>query len=267
MKRLSPSTFFREANQAACLGASTRDRALLWSCQVLSSIRYRFPRAVSNLRLEPSIRCNGRVLRTPIRFAADDWLAFQQVFVDGEYDWPGSEPLWVMDAGANCGYASLWLNARFPNAKICSIEPHPVLARSIRETLKRNEVPATVIQAALSSIDGTAQLHFGSLSTTHSLHTGRPLGGSGSVEVETISMPTLLERLEWPRIDLLKLDIEGAEVELLAGTPSWLSRVRAIVGELHGAYGPEQLAADLEPAGFRVTARKTTGPYLFTACR
>lgn len=267
MKDLAPGSFWREATRAARLGASTRDRLVLWACQIAHSLRYRVPAVVAPLRLEPSIRCHGSILRSPIRFAEDDWLAFQQVFVEEEYCWRGSVPRTIVDAGANCGFASLWLASRFPGANLCSVEPHPVLACTLRRTLALNSIQSTVIEAALSPEDGKATLFQGSLSTAHSLLAGMPLGGTGTVEVATMSMPSLLAKLGWQDVDLLKLDIEGGEAALLAGSPEWLRRVGGIIGELHGAYSPEQLRADLRPAGFRVEIRGSRAPYLFTAAR
>lgn len=267
MKRLAPGSFWSEARRSAHLAATPVDRAVLWACQIAHSLRYRTPSLVASLRLEPSIRCHGSVLRTPIRFSEDDWLAFQQVFVDEEYRWDGSMPRTIVDAGANCGFASLWLASRFPDARLCSVEPHPRLAASLRRTLERNSVRSTVVESALTPTDGRATLFQGALSTAHSLLAGMPLGGSGTVEVDTVSMPSLLEKLGWQGIDLLKLDIEGGESALLAGSPAWLQRIGGIVGEVHGAYTPERLTADLKPAGFQVEIRGSRQPYLFTASR
>ncbi|WP_321476953.1 FkbM family methyltransferase [uncultured Paludibaculum sp.] len=267
MKELAPASFWSEATRAARLAASPRDRLVLWACQVAHSLRYRVPSLVAPLGLEPSIRCHGSVLRAPIRFSDDDWLAFQQVFLEEEYCWRGSVPRTIVDAGANCGFASLWLASRFPEADLCSVEPHPALAQALRRTLALNSVQSTVIEAALTPKDGKATLFQGALSTAHSLLAGMPLGGTGTVEVETVSMPSLLAKLGWRDVDLLKLDIEGGEVALLAGSPEWLRRVGGIVGELHGAYSPEQLTADLKPAGFSVEVRGSRPPHLFTAAR
>ncbi|MGC4054291.1 MAG: FkbM family methyltransferase [Paludibaculum sp.] len=267
MKGLAPGSFWREARRAARLAASPGDRAVLWACQVAHSLRYRVPALVSSLKLEPSIRSHGSVLRTPIRFSEDDWLAFQQVFIDEEYRWDGNAPRTILDAGANCGFATLWLASRFPDAQLCSVEPHPKLAASLRRALTSNSVRSTVVEAALTPSDGKATLFQGALSTAHSLLAGMPLGGSGTLEVDTVSMPSLLERLGWQQVDLLKLDIEGGEAAVLAGSPAWLQRVGGIVGEIHGAYTPQRLSADLKPAGFRVETRGSRQPYLFTATR
>ena len=51
---------------------------------------------------------------------------------------------------------------------------------------------------------------------------------------EAVTMQEVIEASGFPRIDLLKIDIEGAEVELFKGDTEWLSRVGAIAIEFHG---------------------------------
>jgi len=56
-------------------------------------------------------------------------------------------------------------------------------------------------------------------------------GSCGSIEAVTI--PDLLEWAETDRIDLLKLDVEGAESEIFAADPAWLAATRYVIIELH----------------------------------
>jgi FkbM family methyltransferase len=56
----------------------------------------------------------------------------------------------------------------------------------------------------------------------------------GSSTVEGISVADLLRDFGWERVDLLKLDIEGAELEVLShGAEEWLDRVRVLAIEVH----------------------------------
>jgi hypothetical protein len=71
--------------------------------------------------------------------------------------------------------------------------------------------------------------------------------------VSVLSMPTLLERLpEGAEVDVLKLDIEGAEAAIFAAADlSWLERVRLIAIELHPTVGPiEPVIERLRNQGF-----------------
>src|SRR4051812_5012592 len=59
-----------------------------------------------------------------IRNNSSDWTVFKQVFIWKEYEYPVPFiPATILDAGANVGYAALWFNRKFPNAKIISLEP------------------------------------------------------------------------------------------------------------------------------------------------
>ena len=58
----------------------------------------------------------------------------------------------------------------------------------------------------------------------------------GAPTVPTVTMPALLER--HGAIDILKLDIEGAEGELFRGDTGWLAHTRMVVLELHERYAP-----------------------------
>lgn len=83
-------------------------------------------------------------------------------------------------------------------------------------------------------------------------------------------VPSLLQIMEWNEFDLLKIDIEGAEVEVLGGRPQWLTKIRYIVGEGHigAGYTIDACKKDLEPMGFNVDLFKmTSGAWVFFARR
>jgi hypothetical protein len=63
--------------------------------------------------------------------------------------------------------------------------------------------------------------------------------------------PAVTIRLESAsgEIDLLKCDIEGGEAALFRGGPGWLSRVRAVLAEVHDPYTAEALVADVRASG------------------
>jgi hypothetical protein len=69
------------------------------------------------------------------------------------------------------------------------------------------------------------------------------------VEVAAVTMPELCARHAIERMDLLKVDIEGAEEDLFA-KPQFLSKVKFVVIELHGGYTLDRFAGDIRPMGF-----------------
>ncbi len=67
---------------------------------------------------------------------------------------------------------------------------------------------------------------------------GKGTGGSiaeEGTENQTISVPSLLDQIPGGYVDILKIDIEGTELEVFQSEPeAWLRRVRLIIAELHG---------------------------------
>ena len=64
-------------------------------------------------------------------------------------------------------------------------------------------------------------------------------GSAARIEkVEALSIPTLMRRygLDW--IDILKVDIEGAEKELFESAPGWIDKVQTVMIELHDRLKP-----------------------------
>jgi hypothetical protein len=91
-----------------------------------------------------------------------------------------------------------------------------------------------------------------------------------TLEVDVLSVPSLLWLMEWERFDLLKIDIEGSEKEVLGGHPPWLEKVRCIIGEdrFLAGYTIEACRGDLEPMGFEVRQLvKSVGTLPFLARR
>jgi len=200
-----------------------------------------------------SIMYHGRPMKVALSLANQEYCSFREVFFQGVYEYPLGNPETILDLGANCGCATLVFAARYPEARIAAVEPHPGNLAALRENLHLNHVQAAVIPAAATLTDGPVSLMVRT-SLSHSLlpHVG------GDVErqltVPGISIPTLLSQLEWRRIDLLKVDIEGYERVLFAGRPAWLDKVTRIIGEYHDSYRIPELRADLEPMGFTVTS-------------
>src|SRR5262249_49323663 len=64
-------------------------------------------------------------------------------------------------------------------------------------------------------------------------------GGSSAPKVSAITVSDILHQIDADRIDLLKLDIEGSELELFSrNTDEWLDRIQMIAIELHDRFRP-----------------------------
>lgn len=138
-----------------------------------------------------------------------------------------------VDAGANIGvYTVLGSRMVGPTGKVVSIEMMPDTAARLKDHVALNELEnATIIECALSNVSGdkvtaTVPEGFSGQASIAVRKTGR------SVQVETDTLSNIL--VPYPKIRLMKLDVEGAEGIALEGAREVLDRIEAIVLENWG---------------------------------
>jgi FkbM family methyltransferase len=160
----------------------------------------------------------------------------------------------IFDCGANVGLASLFYKRLYPDARISAFEADPALAAILRENLTRNDAADVDVQpAAVWTANGTVTFRSeGADSGTIESLAGEMAGRS--MEVSAVRLADWLAREPEP-VDMLKLDIEGAEVSVLNDCHEQLHKVRALLLEIH-EFDPErrhspQILQLLDRAGFR----------------
>ena len=178
----------------------------------------------------------------------------------------------ILDLGANIGVAAAFLSACYPAASMACVEPVPDNLRLLRRNIDANNLSVDVLPAAVGPGDGQTVMEISSDPRQSSALGGdyTPRSTGRTVPVEVMSIPSVLSKLGWSRIDLLKIDIEGGEKPLLGDRPEWLKSVGAILGEGHIGYGytPDKARNDLAPFGFQVKIyRERKGSFLFFADR
>jgi FkbM family methyltransferase len=137
----------------------------------------------------------------------------------------------VLDLGANYGHFSKAITERFC-CHCVAVEPSPVPFTAIPEGTR-----ITKLQAAIGEKTGTQPFHVASESVASSL-LQKHRSHSNTIEVKVFSLHDLLAHLEWSRVDLLKVDIEGAEIGMLAACANEvLERVSKITIEFHDFCG------------------------------
>jgi FkbM family methyltransferase len=124
----------------------------------------------------------------------------------------------VLDVGANVGYYSLSAAARVgPGRRVFAFEPGPAAAARLRENAALNGLNnLQVIEAAVADRPGTLRLHLSEDSEAASLFPSAT-GVAASVEVPVTTLDDFVKQAALPRVDLLKIDAEGAEVGILRG--------------------------------------------------
>lgn len=170
-----------------------------------------------------------------------DLRTLLQVWWNESYAFEGvQEPRWVIDAGANVGYATRWLAMRYPGATVIALEPDSANTELLRANTAglRNVV---ILQAALCAYDGRMQLlDPGDGPWSYRVQSPSRPWSAGDVrgEVAGVSLAAVVERYGIDRIGLLKVDVEGGELDLFADCGRWITRVDAIAVELHDRIRP-----------------------------
>lgn len=212
-----------------------------------------YPRPIGRLQL--CLRSNNGA----------DAFVHSEIFEHEYYRLPfRAAPRTILDLGANTGLSAIYFARLFPDAELACVEPAPDNLRVLNKNLELNGVHAVVIAAAVDAADGRTRLELGERDYGHRI-VARSSGGSRpTLDVEAVSVPTVLGRLSWERIGLLKVDIEGHEAVLFARDCDWLDRVDAMCIEWHVEGGPEHLAALAERFGFAAPCRLPGNIWLLT---
>lgn len=170
-----------------------------------------------------------------LRLRTTDVSTLWQVLVIAEYDCEFSKsPRVIVDAGANIGLTSVFYANKYPEAKIVAIEPESSNFEILKKNTESYANVAPVHRALwkenkeLSVIDRGLG-HYGFQTVD------RPVSDSGDRRgrVLGITPDKLMADYDLKYIDIMKLDIEGAEVEVFQNPSSWIDRVGVIVIELH----------------------------------
>jgi FkbM family methyltransferase len=146
----------------------------------------------------------------------------------------------VIDGGANRGsFTDAFLQLHRPE-RLVLVEAIPDLAEKLRARYA-GQPGVSVVSAALSDTNGVAQFEINRSEASSSLLPidprnsawfARDLGVARTIQVPTMTLAALMEQQRLHTVDLLKLDLQGAERLVLTGGEALLPRVRAIYTEV-----------------------------------
>jgi FkbM family methyltransferase len=175
----------------------------------------------------------------------------------------------VIDVGAHVGAFTIWVASRAP-CLVLALEPNPETFQLLEQNVERAAIGRRVAleKAALAGQSGERKLSVRRYSTDATI-----LGAEESadaVPVKAFSLVDVIVMSGFPEIDLLKIDVEGAEYEVFANLePHTLDRVRALIVECHyGTGGDHRLIMEcLKSHGFEVAAEVAKADSLVVAWR
>lgn len=167
---------------------------------------------------------------------------------------PLLQPKVIYDLGANVGIASLFFSSLYPEATVYGFEPLPENLEVCALNYRNLPKPSQVFPWALGARSGTAVFDCQNDSRGGRLqsspHDPR-LRTTGQIEVQVYSIGDLILKKALPPPDLLKIDVEGAELDVLKGLEDHYRGVKWIYIETHGAELKQQCLNWLEERGFK----------------
>jgi FkbM family methyltransferase len=169
-----------------------------------------------------------------VRTATYDLAPLVSILVNKEFSSIEiSNPSVIIDAGANIGASAVYFARRYPNARVFAIEPeqdnYNILLKNINKY--NNIFP---IKAALWGKKETRVIYdrFTGPSGYTISETNNKTESTGQ-QVECITISSLIDDYDLHNIDILKMDIEGAEKCVLENSDDWINKVSIIIAELH----------------------------------
>jgi len=173
------------------------------------------------LRLVPILRRHGSSGVYVLRSKYEPFLEYCHHLV--------TEGAVVMDCGANQGiYACAFGALVGPRGRVYAFEPLAYAAETLQGNARLNGFAhVSVEQVAISNENGTAMLDVSSGPVLASILMNK--GRSETISVPTLSLKSFAERVDLRRLDLIKMDIEGAEYDALVGAGPIIARFRPAI--------------------------------------
>ena len=168
-----------------------------------------------------------------LRLFLADLKTFYDIFLDNNYDFDCESAKYIIDAGAHIGLSAVFFACKYPEAKILSIEPEDSNYEMLVSNTKHFPNIKT-IKAALWSHRTLVNI-------------ANPKAASWAFqmsetadknEIIAINVEEAMFELDTDYIDILKMDIEGSEIEVFQSSGSWIDRVKFIILELHDKHYP-----------------------------
>jgi FkbM family methyltransferase len=174
----------------------------------------------------------------------------------------------IFDVGAGIGEDTLAFSRRVgPTGKVIAIEAHPRTFRCLKKTVVESKLSNVVpLDCALHSADGEI-----TISDVPCHLDNTVVGSEDGIRIRARSIDSLVKELGLGRVDLLKMNIEGAEVAAIEGLNECVPRVRHVVVSCHDFIaergGPAAMRTKsrvidlLQKRGFRILPARTTSSY------
>lgn len=173
-----------------------------------------------------------------LRNKTKDTETFHEIFTQNIYNLKlPIDPKTIVDAGSNVGLASLFFKLKYPNASIVAIE----IEKQNVEMIKKNTAGLSGISIENKALFNTKAFFKieDPFNATNSFVI-KEVGQNDPFDIESITLDEIMVKNNWEFIDILKIDIEGAELQLFSSNfEKWLPKTKIIMVETHDRMLPK----------------------------
>lgn len=144
----------------------------------------------------------------------------------------------ILDLGANIGLSATSFLSEYPNAALCVVEPDPENYKLLLENLKpfmKEGRDVHCYNTAVYNIETQLFMEDPGVGS-HGFRAVERKTSTGAEGLRSVSVNGLLAALKWDRVDIIKIDIEGAEKELFEENIEWIDRTRYLIVETHDRF-------------------------------
>lgn len=159
----------------------------------------------------------------------DLYHSLEEIFIEEVYKIKLPAAPVIIDCGANIGLSVLYFKRNYPDAKIIAFEPDTDNYTLIKNNIETYKLDNVDLRKEAVWIDEVT-LNFQSMNSLGSMITDEK--GNDTYEVKGIRLKNLLGE----KVDLLKMDIEGAEYQVLLDIQDQLPNVNNMFIEYHGTF-------------------------------
>lgn len=241
-----------------------------WLSEIMGGL-YRSVPYLIQAKFDSSCIGYGKFREYSLCFRKQDLSALREVLIEQEYSFlkpfiTTNFDVTILDIGAHIGTFALWCLSENQKAAIFSIEADP----ETYEILSQNRKSTTEKGCNWKSLNRAAWKNDELISFSN---TGDSMSHKvclkGTIQVQGIDLSEIFLESTYETVDLMKLDIEGAEESFLFANPELLSRVNILVIEIHPNLCNEENVRSLLKTYFPfiedIQGRKSSKPLLL--CR
>lgn len=194
-------------------------------------ISYSDYRYLSKFRMGEYKNASIKLDGASIQFSSPFWFkhSLQEIFVDEVYKFKGSQDkVKIIDCGANVGLSIYYLKRLFPNAQIIGFEPDENVFKQLEFNIKSLNLSDIQLRKEATWINDEV-LSFFSEGSVGGKIIDAGLESDNKIQVKATRLKNLLQ----DKIFFLKIDIEGAEFEVLEDCKDSLHNVENLFIEVH----------------------------------